>query len=72
MLRQKEFIDSIQGFMIQRSQNFAYLLGIREQELKATLSLENGQEKLKNRLCSSHSCLWLEPGQKLENFLCPS
>lgn len=58
--------------MIQCSQNCVYLLRIREQELKATLSLENAQEKLQNRLCNPHSCLWLEPGQKLENVLRPS
>ena len=47
---------------------FACLLGIKEQELGSSLRLENGQEKLQNLLCNSHSCLWLEPGQKLENF----
>lgn len=67
---EKKLIDYIQGFMIQCSQNFC-LLRIRE-EVKATLSLDNAQEKLKNQLCNPHSCLCLEPGQKLENFLCPS
>lgn len=46
--------------------SFACLLGIINQKPKATLCLEVDQEEVQNQLCNSHSCLRMEPGQKLK------